>query len=135
MRAPAAHHREEAALDPLEATVSPDEVQQLHRAAQAVLVDEALVEYAHRIVSETRRSPLVTLGVSPRGFQSWYRLAQAVALGQRRRYAVPDDFKETAVPALAHRLVLAGAGDGGARAREESERVVRDLLERTAVPS
>ena len=50
---------------------------------------------------------------------------------------MPDDFKETAIPALAHRLVLAGgsAGEPLGRAREEAERIMNELLERVAVPS
>ena len=41
-----------------------------------VLVDEKLVDYAMQVVAESRRSPLLALGVSTRGGISWYRAAQ-----------------------------------------------------------
>ena len=50
---------------------------------------------------------------------------------------MPDDFKELALPALAHRVVTTGGGTGEplGRAREEAERVLNDILERVPVPA
>ena len=126
--------------DPVEAiepVVSLPEVAAIQAACARVRVEDALVDYAGRVVSATRESPFLALGVSPRGFQGWYRAAKALALVAGRDYAVPDDFKETAIPALAHRLVLAGgsAGEPLGRAREEAERIMNELLDRVAVPS
>jgi len=113
------------------------DVASIQAACARVRVEDALLDYAQRVVAATRESPFLALGVSPRGFQGWYRAAKARALVAGREYAVPDDFKETAIPALAHRLVLAGgsAGEPLGRAREEAERVMNELLERIAVPS
>src|SRR5262249_49750642 len=72
-------------------------------AAERVHVEESLVEYCERVVAETRTSPFLTLPVSTRGFQAWFRAAQAYALSDGRDYCVPDDFKDLALPALAHR--------------------------------
>jgi MoxR-like ATPase len=126
--------------DPVEAispVVDQHDVAAIQQAAARVRVDDALLDYAQRVVAGTRESPFLALGVSPRGFQGWYRTAKARALVGGRDFAVPDDFKETALPALAHRLVLSGGGAGEplGRAREEAERVLNDLLERIAVPS
>src|SRR5215831_15792923 len=67
-----------------------------------VRVDERLVDYALAVVEETRRSPLLALGVSPRGAIAWYRAAQAYAIVAGRDYCLPDDLKRLAVSALAH---------------------------------
>ena len=106
----------------------------VQEAATRVKVDETLLDYAQSVVGETRRSPFLRLGISPRGFQAWFRIARARALCEGRQFAIPDDFKETAVPALAHRVLLAG-GDGVGRQREEAERVIAELLERIPVPA
>jgi MoxR-like ATPase len=102
-----------------------------------VSVDDSIIEYAERVVAETRRSAFLQLGVSPRGFQAWFRAAKARALAGGRDYAVPDDFKEMALPALAHRVVTAqgGAGEPLGRARDEAERLLNDLIERVPVPA
>ena len=97
-------------------------------------VDERLADYAFRVVQESRRTPVLTLGVSPRGAIFWYRAAQAFALAGGRDYCLPDDFKTLAIPALAHRVVLASQPDSLGRARDESERALHDVLERVPIP-
>jgi MoxR-like ATPase len=77
--------------------------------------------------------------VSPRGFQSWYRAAQARALSESRDFCVPDDFRELVLPVLAHRLVLPSASQGGfgdslGNGRAEAERVLSNILERIPLP-
>ncbi len=108
----------------------------IQRAAAAVKVDDSLLDYAQRVVAETRRSPLLQLGVSPRGFQSWYRAAQAYAIIDGRQYTTPDDFHDLAIPALSHRLVTSqGGGDSLGQAQKEAERILVDLLDRVSVPT
>jgi MoxR-like ATPase len=123
-------------IDALEEAAAPLELIALQRVVDHIQVDQALYAYAERVVHETRRSSLLSLGISPRGFQSWYRVSRAYALISRRNYCVPDDFKSTAIPALAHRVVLAGDISGEIRRRPhgEAEHVLSDLLERVPVP-
>jgi MoxR-like ATPase len=123
----------------LEPVIDGGDVLNMQAAAARVRVDDTLLDYAQRVVAETRRSPVLQLGVSPRGFQAWYRAAKARALLGGRDFAVPDDFKEVALAALAHRVVTSSGGGGLGeplgRAREEAERVLADLLERVPVPA
>lgn len=124
-------------VESLQPVVDAADITAIQAAAARVRVEDALVDYGQRVVGATRESPFLALGVSPRGFQGWYRAAKSRALLGGRDFAVPDDFKETALPALAHRLVLSGGGAGEplGRAREEAERVLTDLLERIPVPA
>ena len=126
-------------VEDLKPAVTAEEVVAMQDFVCQVRVEESLLDYAERIVGETRRSPLLQLGVSPRGFQSWYRAAQARALSEGRDYCVPDDFRELVLPALAHRLVLPGSGQGGygdalGSGRAEAERILQNLLERVPLP-
>ncbi len=117
----------------LEPVVTLDEILQLQRASAQVKVADALLDYALAVVAETRTSSLVSLGVSPRGAKAWFRAAQAHALAEGRAFVVPDDFKRTAIPALAHRISIGGpAGLRGGRA--DAERAISDILERTPIP-
>ncbi len=107
---------------------------EIQKMVDRVLVDESLLDYVMALVTETRRSSFLTLGVSPRGGIAWYRCAQALALVNGRDYCVPDDFKRLALPRLAHRVVMSSPQESIGRTREEAEQVISEILERVAVP-
>jgi MoxR-like ATPase len=110
------------------------EIRALAERVDRVRVDEALLDYLMTVVIETRRSALLSLGVSPRGAISWYRAAKAHALVDGRDFCVPDDLKRLALPALAHRVVLASSHESLSRTRDEAERVIAEILERVPIP-
>ena len=76
-----------------------------------------LADYIVAVARETRRSPHLALGVSPRGQLAWRNAARAAALAEGRNYVLPDDLKSLAGPVLAHRVVPAVAGRGAGRGR------------------
>jgi len=102
---------------------------------ERVTVEDAILDYTMAVIEETRRHPQIAVGVSTRGAIGWYRAAQAAALLDGRGYVVPDDVKSMAVPALAHRVILAAAHDSLGRARAEAERAIGDVLTRVPVPT
>jgi MoxR-like ATPase len=129
--------RERAGGDPVSrvhAVVELAAMRALQAGVETIRVEDALLDYAMQVVEETRRHPAISVGVSTRGALAWYRAAQAAALAGGRDFAVPDDFKSLAVPALAHRLMLAASHDSLSRARAEAERVVGEIIGRVAVP-
>lgn len=103
-------------------------------AVERVTVDDAILDYAMAIVEETRHHAQIAVGVSTRGALAWYRAAQAAALLDGRGYAIPDDVKGLAIPALAHRVILAAAHESLGRARAEAERVIAEIVARVPVP-
>ena len=94
----------------------------LQDAAERVRVDDSVLDYLMALVAATRASPLLALGVSPRGSLALLRAARALALADGRDYLVPDDVKALAVPALAHRVVVQRGGEHGAAARWTARR-------------
>ena len=115
----------------VEPLLSPDEVRALQQVPEDVHVDGALREYVVDLGRATRGDDRVATGVSPRGVQRVFEAARARAVVRGRDYVVPDDVKSVAVPAMAHRLVLATEASVGGVARAD---VIRDVLERVAVP-
>jgi MoxR-like ATPase len=109
-------------------------LRELQDRAESVKIDDEILDYAMDVIEATRAAPALSIGVSTRGALAWYRAAQAYALVSGRDYCVPDDFKELAVPALAHRVMLAQAHDSLGRARDEAERAIADILARVASP-
>jgi MoxR-like ATPase len=124
----------EESLAKLDAVVSLGEIAALQEAASRVRLSAELAGYIVEVAQETRRSPFLALGISPRGELSWRNLARAAALAAGRNYVLPDDLKLLALPALAHRLVLANQLDSTGRARQEAERIVTDIIGRMPVP-
>jgi MoxR-like ATPase len=114
--------------DALTPVLTAADVLELQKRVHEVRVDEALLAYVVEIVSETRRSGAIEMGVSPRGSVSLYRAAQALALVEGRDFVTPDDIKEIALPVLAHRLVLKTASGPAAGL------ILEEILQRVEVP-
>jgi MoxR-like ATPase len=110
------------------------DVRALQEAADRVHFEPELADYVVAIARETRRSAHLTLGVSPRGQLAWRNAARAAALCDGRDYVIPDDLKSLALPALAHRLVVAGESDSLGRTRQDAERILLDILDRVPSP-
>ena len=120
--------------DALEPVVAVDDVLALQQDADRVRAEEPMLDYVMALVAATRASPLLALGVSPRGALALLRAARAAALADGRDYLVPDDVKALAVPALAHRVLLkSGAGRPGERG-VDAEAVLASITRQVPVP-
>src|SRR5918998_2028372 len=130
--------RDRERADPLESlrpVLSGDDVHELQRAVHTVSVDDALVDYLMRVVTATRDSEVLDLGVSPRGTLALFRAAQALALTDGRDYCVPDDIKRLILPVFAHRLVINSRYSSSLQRRsEEAEEVLREIMKTVSVP-
>ena len=121
-------------LEDLRPVLTGAEVLEMQQAVKHVRVDESLVSYALEIVRRTRESEFLSLGVSPRGSQALYRAAQAMAFLDGRTYCTPEDFKPLAVPVFAHRVVVSGLYASTLKKSEQSDQVLREIVEDVAVP-
>jgi MoxR-like ATPase len=77
-----------------------------HAGVMAVRVEPNVVDYLLALAYETRRSPSLTLGVSPRGLAMLQSAAKAWAYLSGRDFVTPDDVKAVAKPAWRHRIVV-----------------------------
>jgi MoxR-like ATPase len=99
----ARRRRERVELEPV---CDRDTLLQLQAMVEEVHLSQPVADYAVSIVQATRDSPQLSLGASPRGSLALMKLARARAALYGRDFAKPDDVKQVAVPALAHRLTL-----------------------------
>ena len=123
-----------AALEQIEPVLSAEEVTDLQATTEKVRVEESLLDYVMAIVGATRCSPLLALGVSPRGALALLRASQAHALVDGREYVVPDDIKRLAVPALAHRVLVRARLERAAGDELEADAIIDALLQEIPVP-
>jgi MoxR-like ATPase len=126
--------RSSDALSGLAAVLRVSDVLALQNAAERVHLSPELAEYIVAVARETRQSPHLALGVSPRGQLSWRNAARAAALADGRDYVLPDDLKSLALPVLAHRVVGASPAEALGRGRHDVERVLAEILDRVPAP-
>jgi len=70
-----------------------------------------VVSYLSEITRATRDDPGVLLGCSPRASVMLLLTSKVLAALRGRRYVIPDDVKDMALPALRHRMVLRPEAD------------------------
>jgi MoxR-like ATPase len=78
----------------------------MRESLERIEISDDLLDYVIKIVTATRTDPQIQVGASPRGGLALVQLARGQALLHRRDYVIPDDIKQVAVPALAHRITL-----------------------------
>jgi len=123
-----------AQLEKLRPVLTASDVLEIQQAVTRVHVDDSLITYALAIVAKTRESEYLSLGVSPRGSQMFYRAAQAMAFVEGRDYCTPEDFKPLAVPVFAHRVVVNALYSSTLRKSEQSDQVLREIVDSVPVP-
>ncbi len=117
-------------VDHLEAVVDGDDLLALQEAVRTIHVADEVKEYIVALANATRNHGSLYLGASPRGSLALFRLAQAKSLLEERDYALPDDVKALAYPALGHRIILSSAARiQGTTAAD----AIAEVLERTPV--
>jgi MoxR-like ATPase len=103
----------------------------LQKEIKEVYVDETIKRYIVDIVNQTRRSPGVYLGASPRGSIALMKAAQAYAFMYGRDYVLPDDIQYLAPFVLSHRIILKSEAKFEGITAEE---IVNRVIMRIPVP-
>jgi MoxR-like ATPase len=94
---------DEIALQP---RVDRETLLEMQAAIEQVHVADSVRAYCVDIVAATREAQSTVVGASPRGSLALLKLSRGKAALAGRDFVLPDDVKEVAVAALAHRLVL-----------------------------
>ena len=87
--------------------MSPEHVVAAQKLVAQTRIDASVIDYAVRIVRETRQAGGIRLGAGPRGPIALVRAARASAVLEGRDFVTPDDVRRVAIPALRHRIALA----------------------------
>jgi MoxR-like ATPase len=103
MRRRMSRRQEESFLAPV---VDATALQAMQAALESVAVEDSIGRYIVSLAAATREHASVLVGSSPRGSLALLLLARARAAMAGRDFVVPEDVKDVAVPALAHRITL-----------------------------
>jgi MoxR-like ATPase len=121
-------------IESVEAVLNVDEVLEMQQFVRRIPVDEVILHYALQIIEKTRQTELLSLGVSPRGSLALLRAAQARAFVEGRDYCLPDDVKALVPAVLGHRVVVNSRFSTTLRLGEETEKILRDIVDSVPVP-
>lgn len=120
--------QDEITLDTLS---SAEELLAMRAATETVMVHPDIEKYIVSIVAGTRNHQNIHVGASPRGSLALIKLARANAAIEGRDFVIPDDVKNYAVPALAHRIIL--SPELWSKRVTELD-IVRSIVSQTPVP-
>src|SRR5262249_2087972 len=130
LRAQNHHHP----LERVTPVMTGDDVLDLQEEIKNVLVNDALLDYLMKIVTATRNSEMIELGVSPRGTLALHRAAQALAFTEDRSYCIADDIKRLVLPVFGHRLAVHSRYSNRARHGSDADAVLSEILKSVHVP-
>lgn len=92
-----------------------------------VYCSDELIAYLQRLVSATRASDVLSIGLSPRAGLQWLSAARAWAFIHDRDHVLPDDIQDVAMPVIGHRCVPRNHND------ESATKALVEIIQNTSV--
>jgi len=117
-----------------------EEIEQVRRTIDEIIVEEPVQRYIIDVVAATRRpgaaglaelDAFIDFGASPRASIALFQAARAHAFMRRRGYASPEDVKAIAPDVLRHRVILSYEAEAEGKTVEQ---IIRQILEHVQVP-
>jgi MoxR-like ATPase len=127
-------------LQPVQKVLTTAQLLQLQQETDSVYVDPALIEYAVRMVTATRKpkeygvpdlTKYITFGASPRASINLILTAKALAFVRGRNYVLPQDVLDMALDVMRHRLVLSYEALSD---NVSSDMILKKILDRVPIP-
>jgi MoxR-like ATPase len=118
-------------VEHINAVITPEQILELQHVCAGIMVDDAIANYATRLVRATRQWSGIDAGAGPRAAIYMVQAARAVALLNERDFVTPDDIKKSAAAILRHRIQLSAEKElEGA----SPDQVLKDLFDRVEAP-
>src|SRR5258708_4636228 len=128
-------------LQGIEKVLTTDQLLLLQQKTDEVFVEPALIEYAVRLVTATRRPQdiglkelehYVLFGASPRASINLILTARALAFVRGRDYVLPQDVRDMALDVMRHRIVLSYEALSD---NVGSDDLLKKILDRIPIPT
>jgi len=115
-------------LEEITPILSGKQIQLYQNIIKEIRIEQDLLEYIAKIVSNTRDNPALYLGASPRASLAILNTSKAYAALQGRDFITPEDIRKMATPVLRHRMLLTPEKEmEGAEMDNIIERIVRTI--------
>lgn len=120
-----------ARINDVEPIMTKEQLTDMRRMMDNVVMEESLMRYIAEIISQTRKSKAVFVGASPRATVAVMQCAKAYALLQGRDFVTPDDIKAVAPYVIHHRIILNAEAEMSGLT---PDKVTRTLIDKVEVP-
>ena len=119
-------------FDLVETVTSGEEILSIRRRVREVRTNRKINDFLVAIAEESRKSPKIRLGMSPRATQHLLLASQTNALIEGRDFVIPEDVLTTVDAVLAHRLVLSAEAKVG---NHSVHTVIDEVVRKVPVPT
>lgn len=86
--------------------ISKTDLKEFKETIEQVYVKPEILKFIAELVHQTRVTPSLFLGASPRASLAILKSAKAMAAFEGRNFITPDDVKKVTIPVLNHRIIL-----------------------------
>lgn len=115
-------------LDLVQRVAGPEEILKMQEQVREIYAADVVCEYAANLAAWTRSTPMIRLGISPRGTLALMRMAKAAAFLINKEYVVPENIQSVFLDVCAHRVLLSSKSRvGGMSARDVLETALREV--------
>jgi MoxR-like ATPase len=127
------HHQRKGVnpTDSINTVLSAEQIGNYRQAVQQLYLEDHLLKYIAQIIHETRNSPALFLGASPRASIALLNGSKAYAAVNGRDFVTPEDIKFIAKPVLRHRVMLTPDKEMEGVSTDE---VVSQIIDKVEVP-
>lgn len=125
------HSKQVNKLDVVNTVLTAEKIIHFQQLVQDIHIEQNLIQFIAKIVTNTRENPFLYLGASPRASLSILQASKAFAAMQGRDFVTPEDIKRIAVPVLQHRVIVTPEREmEGISARQ----IIKQMLDSIEIP-
>lgn len=108
-----------------------DDLLKLQQKAADVFADDSICDYIVYLAEATRRSDMLTQGISPRGSIAILKIAKARACLEDRDYVIPADIHKVLYSVCNHRIILSTKAKA---AGMDAADIIDEILNTVSIP-
>ncbi|TRW27435.1 MoxR family ATPase [Flavobacterium zepuense] len=123
--------QDRAKLDNIKQVLSQADIIKYQGMVKQILVEPQLIEYIAKLVTNTRENAFLYLGASPRASIAILNAAKGYAALRGRDFVTPDDIKDSAIPVLRHRVMVAPEREMEGLT---SEQIIKQIIDTVEIP-
>jgi MoxR-like ATPase len=118
-------------LEKIQKILSQSDILKYQGIVKQIVIEPQLIEYIAKIVTNTRENAFLYLGASPRASIAILNASKGFAALRGRDFVTPEDIKESAVPVLRHRVMVAPEREMEGLT---SEQIIKQIVDTVEIP-